>query len=149
MDYIKFIRSKVGHERIFITCASILIQREDGKVLVETRTDNGMHAFPGGCQELDETIEQTALREAKEETGLDVHIVKNLGFIERFNFSWPNGDKAHTIVFAYLAYPTKGQKEKITDGESTSLKWMNLKEALNLCLKFEGEDLIKLYSSLL
>lgn len=76
MDYIKFIRSKVGHERIFITCASILIQREDGKVLVETRTDNGMHAFPGGCQELDETIEQTALREAKEETGLDVHIVK-------------------------------------------------------------------------
>ena len=108
-----------------------------------------MHAFPGGCQELDETIEQTALREAKEETGLDVHIVKNLGFIERFNFSWPNGDKAHTIVFAYLAYPTKGQKEKITDGESTSLKWMDLKEALNLCLKFEGEDLINLYSSLL
>lgn len=71
------IYKKQGRSRKdFITCASILIQREDGKVLVETRTDNGVHAFPGGCQELDETIEQTALREAKEETGLDVHIVK-------------------------------------------------------------------------
>ena len=57
MDYIKFIRSKVGHERIFITCASILIQREDGKVLVETRTDNGMHALsPLGQEKLNLSI---------------------------------------------------------------------------------------------
>ncbi len=39
----------------------------------------GMWAFPGGFMKMDETAEVCALRELKEETGLDIHILKQLG----------------------------------------------------------------------
>lgn len=146
MDFIKFIRGKVGHERVFIPCASVLLVNKEGKVLVETRADNDMKAFPGGCQELGEYNIDAAKREIKEETGLDVEIVKNLGMVERFNFTWPNGDKAHTLTFCYLA-KLKNDEEtpSISDKESTKLEWMDIQEALRQCLAFEGKDVIEMY----
>lgn len=147
MDYIKFIRSKVGHSKVFIPCASVFLINKENKVLVETRADNGMKAFPGGCQELEESNRMTAIREMKEETGLDIKIIKPLGMVERFNFSWPNGDQAHTLTFCYFArLKNEDEIPFIGDKESTKLEWMEIREALKECLPFEGEEVIKLYT---
>ncbi len=52
----------------------------EGIVLVKRGRDpfKGQWALPGGFQDWDETLEQTAMREAKEETGLDIILVKQL-----------------------------------------------------------------------
>lgn len=50
------------------------IVREDGRVLLTQRHDNGHWEAPGGVLELNETIEDGVAREVAEETGLSVDI---------------------------------------------------------------------------
>jgi len=51
-----------------------------GIVLIKRKNDpfKGSWAIPGGFQEIGETLEQTAIREMKEETGLDIIILDQL-----------------------------------------------------------------------
>ena len=75
-DYIRWIRSKVGHEKIILTFAGGCIFNDQGKVLLQRRGDSNKWGFPGGAIEPGETPEMTAIREAKEETGLDVSSIR-------------------------------------------------------------------------
>jgi ADP-ribose pyrophosphatase YjhB (NUDIX family) len=43
-----------------------------GRILLHRRTDNALWSILGGAMELGESIAETAVREVKEETGLDV-----------------------------------------------------------------------------
>jgi ADP-ribose pyrophosphatase YjhB (NUDIX family) len=45
---------------------------DDGRILLQRRTDNALWSIPGGAMEVGESIAQTAVREVKEETGLEV-----------------------------------------------------------------------------
>ncbi|CAM3718823.1 NUDIX domain-containing protein [Marinicrinis lubricantis] len=66
MDYISWIRSRVGHNRIFLNFAGAIIANEAGEVLLQRRRDKGAWGFPGGAMELGESAEETAIREVLE-----------------------------------------------------------------------------------
>jgi ADP-ribose pyrophosphatase YjhB (NUDIX family) len=51
----------------------------EGRILLHRRRDNGLWALPGGLMEVGETIAETARRETKEETGLEVEPVSLVG----------------------------------------------------------------------
>jgi ADP-ribose pyrophosphatase YjhB (NUDIX family) len=55
-----------------IPAASAIITSEEGKILLQRRSDNDLWALPGGTIEIGENISETVKREVKEETGLDV-----------------------------------------------------------------------------
>lgn len=58
-----------------VPAVSVAVVR-DGRVLLVRRArppSQGLYAFPGGKVEAGETLEQAALRELKEETGLEAH----------------------------------------------------------------------------
>jgi ADP-ribose pyrophosphatase YjhB (NUDIX family) len=55
-----------------VPSASAVVLNQEGKVLLQLRSDTHVWALPGGAMEIGETIGQTAVRETKEETGLDV-----------------------------------------------------------------------------
>lgn len=59
--------------------ACTIIFNDIGQVLLTRRADNGKWCVPGGHMDMDETIQQTAIRETKEETGLDVEIERMSG----------------------------------------------------------------------
>jgi 8-oxo-dGTP pyrophosphatase MutT (NUDIX family) len=52
--------------------ASAIVVNDEGKILVLRRTDNARWALPGGAMDIGESIAQTAIREVREETGLEV-----------------------------------------------------------------------------
>jgi 8-oxo-dGTP diphosphatase len=68
-------------------------------VLIRRRHPPLGHALPGGFVDIGETVEQAAVREAREETGLDVTLGDLLGV-----YSDPARDsRGHTVTIVYVA----------------------------------------------
>lgn len=83
---------------------SAVIVEKDGKFLLGKRNKKNYHGYwviPGGGVRWGETIKQAAIREIKEETGLDIEIVKLIGHQEVMNLP----ENYHTVVFYHLARP--------------------------------------------
>jgi 8-oxo-dGTP diphosphatase len=79
----------------------IIIYRGTGFVAIRRKNPpfQGQYALPGGFVEVGEMTEEAAIREAKEETGLDIKIVKLVGV-----YSNPNRDpRGHVVSVCYLA----------------------------------------------
>ncbi|MFA6296995.1 MAG: NUDIX domain-containing protein [Candidatus Paceibacterota bacterium] len=78
--------------------SSGLILKED-KILLNHRINHGKEyfSFPGGGQEAGETLEQTALREIKEETSISANIGKLV-----YHIVWDNGIENYYYVCDYL-----------------------------------------------
>jgi ADP-ribose pyrophosphatase YjhB (NUDIX family) len=55
-----------------IPAASAIVQNADGGILLLKRTDSEFWTIPGGAMEPGETIKQAAIRETREETGIEV-----------------------------------------------------------------------------
>ncbi|MBQ8556835.1 MAG: NUDIX domain-containing protein [Clostridia bacterium] len=96
-DYIRWLRSKVGHERIILNFVGGCIFNGKGEVLLQRRGDSSLWGFPGGAIEPGESICEAAIREIKEETGLDVEVKKLIGIYTDPCMEYPNGDLAHSI----------------------------------------------------
>ena len=62
-----------------VVAASAFVLDDSGRLLMIRRTDNGLHALPGGRHELGETLTQTAIRETDEETGVTVEVTGLVG----------------------------------------------------------------------
>lgn len=100
-NYIRWIRSKVGHEKIILVFAGGCIFNDNGEILLQRRGDTNKWGFPGGAIELGETPEMAVIREVKEETGLDVEVGDLVGIYTDTDMRYASGDQAHSICIAY------------------------------------------------
>lgn len=98
--------------------ALIELVNEPGKpiVLIERLNEPYGWAIPGGFVDVGETLETAAVREAKEETSLDVQLICLLGL-----YSNPARDpRGHTVTAVYVAQST-GTPLAADDAKSVSL----------------------------
>jgi len=70
---------------------------QDGQILLTKRADFEVWALPGGHVEAGESFAEAAVREAREETGLEVQLTRLVGIY--FAPGWPTGDN-HNVLFA-------------------------------------------------
>ena len=80
---------------------------EKGEILLQERTDRNKWGLPGGCQDLGESLRDTAVREAYEETGIklnpnEIVLIDTVSGKSRKN-SYPNGDIVYNNTSLYLA----------------------------------------------
>lgn len=125
MDYIHELRKFTGPRKLILNCAGALIIRDD-KILFQRRTDNGKWGLIGGLLEMNETYEQAALREAYEETRLEIQLDSFLGIYHNHNMVWSNGDAAHVISAYFTASIISGEPR--IDEESYELRFFGKDE---------------------
>lgn len=109
MDYIQELRSLVGHRPLIVVSAGVLIFDDVGRVLLQFRYD-GQWGIPGGAMELGESLEETARREVREETGLEVGTLAMVAVHSgpEYFHRYPNGDEVFVVIAIYETRDTHG-----------------------------------------
>lgn len=133
MNYVKYIRDRVGHDEINLTGVNVLIINEKNQVLLQKRgTFPYKWGLIGGITELGESLEETAVREAREETGLDIGKLNLFGTTsgKECYIDFPNGDKAYFISVGYFTKEFSGAL-KIDNFETKELKFFSYEELPN------------------
>ena len=136
---------RIRHIPFIQTGAAVIIRNEEGKILLQERTDRNKWGLPGGCQELGENMRQTAVREAYEETGIELDsnkliLIDTLSGESRKN-SYPNGDIVYNNTSLYLADITNNYKLK-GDSETKRLEFFNTNDVPENLM---DKDLIQAY----
>lgn len=117
-----------------ILCASAAVVR-DGRVLLGSRRIppyDGVFSLPGGLVETGETLEQAAVREVREETGVECRIVGFNGWREIINPDEHGRVKRHYVIASFVAAWVSGEGEP---GEELGrVTWADLESAAALPL---------------
>lgn len=110
-NYIMDMRKKVGHIPLMQCGASVIVENENGEILLQQRSDNGQWAYAGGAVELFERVEDAAARELLEETGLTAENLELLGVFSGPNmrYVYPNGDEVSNIDVVYVCSQYHGE----------------------------------------
>lgn len=125
---LKSIGSK--NPRIRFAARGIIIDND--KIAIFNKTKKNEYKLPGGGIEDNETSEEAFIREAKEETGCEIEIIKKLGTIEEHKTLDNFKQISHVFVAKVINNTNKldlTQKEK---DEGARLIWTSDSEALNL-----------------
>lgn len=111
MNYIAELRELVGHRPLVMVAAGVLALDRAGHLLLHRRTDTGLWGTPGGALEPGETLEETARRELREETGLEaghLRLVDLCSGPEWFR-EYPNGDQVYVVGAIFVCCDFTGR----------------------------------------
>ena len=104
---------------------AVVYKIQDGELLyLVEHMDRGHFSLPKGHAEGEETEEETALREIREETGLEVRL--DTAFRHEIRYSHAPGVRKHIVFFAAEALPGEMRNQ---EEEVTSLAWMDYEDA--------------------
>ncbi len=129
MDYITYLRSMVGHEKVLMPVCGALIFDEQGRILLQLRSDTNSWGIPGGFMELDESIEDTARRETMEETGIKLGELNFYGIYSGRDFhkTFPNGDQAALVQILFTCRDYSGDIH-FNDRETLDAQFFSFEE---------------------
>ena len=101
------------------------------EVIIVGRKDPGIWGLPKGTPNPGETVEQTALREVREETGLEVEIEQRIDVIEYWFVRAAIDTRFHKFVHFYLMQPIGGDVSQ-HDWEHDFVEWLPIERARSL-----------------
>ncbi len=120
-----------------LTVDTIIV--EDNNLVLIKRLNNPYKdhwALPGGFVEYGETVEDAAVREAKEETGLDIKLEKLVGV-----YSDPNRDpRGHTVTVAFKAIIIGGKLQ--SDSDAKDAMFVEYDDLKNIDLAFDHREIL-------
>ena len=123
-NYILDLRKVVGHRPLIQVGAGIIVEDEQGRVLLQLRSDNHCWGYCGGSMEIDEQAEETARRELLEETGLIAEELELFGVFSGpdYHYVYPNGDEVSNVDIVFLCRKYSGSL-KCQEGEVDDLRF--------------------------
>jgi mutator protein MutT len=101
----------------------------DGKFLLEKRKSEpgkGKWSIPGGLVELGETVEQTVIREVREETGLEVEKPEHIDIVDNIIRDQNGEIEYHFVIIDYSVKLKGGTVKAASDAEE--LRWVTFDE---------------------
>ena len=102
-------------ENPFLTVDAI-IEIEDGIILIKRKNPPPGWAIPGGFVDYGETVEDAVIREAKEETGLDIKLIRQF-----HTYSDPKRDPRHHTVSVIFIAKADGKPQAGDDAKEVGI----------------------------
>jgi ADP-ribose pyrophosphatase YjhB (NUDIX family) len=118
-----------------VPSANVIVTDESGRILVIRRTDNGNWAVPGGAVDLGESLTHAAVRETREESGIDCEITGISGIYtdpRHVILYTSNGEARQEFSIVLTARPTGGQLTP--SSETSEVRWVTPDEAAELAM---------------
>lgn len=116
-----------------VPSVNVVVTNDGGDILMIRRTDNDNWAVPGGAVDLGESVRQAAVRETKEETGIDCEITGLVGIYSdpKHVIHYTSNDEVRQEFSILLtARPIGGQPTP--SDESSEVHWVNPEDAESL-----------------
>ncbi|MEU4395889.1 NUDIX domain-containing protein [Kribbella sp. NPDC023855] len=116
-----------------VPSVNVIIENDTGKILMIRRSDNGNWAIPGGAIDLGESLSQAAVRETKEESGIECEVIDVVGIYtdpKHIILYTSNGEARQEFSIVLRARATGGQLT--TSSESTAVSWVSRSELASL-----------------
>jgi ADP-ribose pyrophosphatase YjhB (NUDIX family) len=106
-----------------VPSTTAVVTDEHDRLVLIRRRDNDLWALPGGGMELGESIVDTAVREVKEETGLDIEVT---GLIAVYTnphhvMAYTDGEVRQQFSLCFTTRLLGG--DLLADSESTDIAW--------------------------
>jgi ADP-ribose pyrophosphatase YjhB (NUDIX family) len=134
--HIARLRAVVGHELLLLPSVALLPVDEAGRLLLvqETGHEDGWHVM-GGAVDMGESPAEAAVREAREEMGVGVRLVRLLDVVggPDFEVHYPNGDRVAYVSAVYEVEIIDGTPAP-ADGELSQVAWFTPAELPTLQL---------------
>ena len=115
-SYLGRLRREVGSELVLMPGAMVVLQREDGRVLITRRTEGGEWCLPAGAAEVGGSFAATALAEVADEVGIelateDLTPYGSLSAAESHTIRYPNGDLTHCFALLFVVRGWQGEPQ--------------------------------------
>jgi 8-oxo-dGTP diphosphatase len=109
-----------------IAGVGVMIQDGEKYLLIKraANPDKGLWSVPGGLVEVGERIEDAAVREALEETCLDIELTKRLGVVDKIEYDDKGEVYYHFVIIQYLAVVKGGEMRPMDD--ALEAEWVTL-----------------------
>ncbi len=116
---------KPGKDYIGVGCGALIINNKNETLLTKrtpkSRNQAGLWSKPGGMVEFNESVEDALIREVKEELGVDIELIRPLGFTNHIL----NSEDQHWVAIHYLAKIIKGEPCIMEPDKIEEIKWFN------------------------
>ena len=116
---------KPGVDFIGVGCGALIINDRNETLLVKraskSQNEAGFWSKPGGTVEFSENVEETVKREIKEEVGVNIELIRFLGFTNHIIKS----ENQHWIALNYLAKVVEGEPKNLEPEKIEEIKWFN------------------------
>jgi 8-oxo-dGTP pyrophosphatase MutT (NUDIX family) len=135
-SYLGRLRKIVGSRLVLMPGARLVLSRADRMIFLQKRSDFGKWGLIAGSPEEGESLSDTIVREAMEETGIKIERPVPFGFSSNPRLettTYPNGDRCQFFAVMYACNAFTGEP-RINDDESTDAQWFDIDDLPSNCM---------------
>ncbi len=117
---------KIGKDYIGVGVGAFILN-ENNELLLQKRAvpaEKDHWCIPGGRLEMFETLEHAVIRDVKEETDLDIKVIRLMGICDHII----QNENAHWVAMSYLCKIENGNPKIMEPDKASDMKWFALNE---------------------
>ncbi|MFI5673560.1 NUDIX hydrolase [Streptomyces cellulosae] len=121
-DFIRSLRTSIAHELLWLPGVSAVVFDDEGRVLLNRRSDTLKWSLIGGIPEPGEQPAACAVREVEEETGVHCEVERVIVVQALKPVTYDNGDVCQYMDIAFRCRAVGGEA-RVNDDESLEVGW--------------------------